>query len=507
MTLHFHYFYRMSSIRRQSIISSLLIYVGFAFGALNTYLFIKDGLFTPEQYGLTRALIVMGQFFYGFASFGLASVFYKFYPYYKDNIAKQDKNDLLTITLLVAFAGFILTAGAGLLFEGLVVKKFIEKSPLILKYYYWIFPFTFFLLFFSLLEAYAWSIGKAILPNFLKEAGFRISTTLLIILFIFTGKNFDLFIKLFSLLYALSFFALLAYLIRLNKFHIVTEISRVTRKFWKKMLTLMAYVYGGTLVGIGAQSVDFFAIASFQGLKYGAVFDFSSYLANVIQVPQRSLVSTTIPTLSRAWKEKDLVTIDRIYKRSSLNLLLISIFIFSLIWLNYDNAITVLDANPIFNEGKWVVFFLALKNIVDMGTGVNGQIIATSTYWRFDFFSGIILLLLAVPLNIFLVKNYGIIGSAWSNLIAYVIYNSIRIVFLKRKFNLQPFTTNTAYVITQGIICFTATYYLFKSIEGWAGMFSRSAFFVIVFVISAYYFKISPDIQPVWLTIKKKLRM
>jgi O-antigen/teichoic acid export membrane protein len=358
-----------------------------------------------------------------------------------------------------------------------------------------------------LLEAYAWSIGKAILPNFLKEAGFRISTTLLIILFIFTGKNFDLFIKLFSLLYALSFFALLAYLIRLNKFHIVTEISRVTKKFWKKMLTLMAYVYGGTLVGIGAQSVDFFAIASFQGLKYGAVFDFSSYLANVIQVPQRSLVSTTIPALSRAWKDKDLVTIDRIYKRSSLNLLLVSIFIFTLIWLNYDNAITVLDANPIFNEGKWVVFFLALKNIIDMGTGVNGQIIATSNYWRFDFFSGIILLLLAVPLNIFLVKNYGIIGSAWSNLIAYVIYNSIRIVFLKRKFNLQPFTTNTAYVITQGIICFTATYYLFKSIEGWAGMFSRSAFFVIVFVISAYYFKISPDIQPVWLTIKKKLRM
>jgi O-antigen/teichoic acid export membrane protein len=81
----------MSSIRRQSIISSLLIYIGFAFGALNTYLFIKEGLFTPEQYGLTRAFIVLGQFFYGFAGFGLTSVFYKFYPYYKDNISSQKK--------------------------------------------------------------------------------------------------------------------------------------------------------------------------------------------------------------------------------------------------------------------------------------------------------------------------------------------------------------------------------------------------------------------------------
>ncbi len=497
----------MSSIRRQSIVSSLLIYVGFAFGALNTYLFIKDGIFTPEQYGLTRAFIVIGQFFYGFAGFGLTSVYYKFYPYYKDNIKTQNKNDLLTITLLVAFVGFLLTLGGGILFQDVVVQKFIAKSPLIIKYYYWIFPFSFFLLFFSLLEAYAWSIGKAIVPNFLKEAGFRISTTLLIILFIVTGKNFDLFIKLFSLLYAFSFVALLIYLIRLNEVHVVTQISRVTKKFWKKMFTLAAFVYGGSLVNIGAASVDFFAIASFQGLPHVAVFDFSSYLGSVIQVPQRSLISTTIPVLSRAWKEKDLTTIDRIYKRSSLNLLFISIFIFSLIWINYDNAITALDANPIFREGKWVVFFLALKNIIDMGTGVNGQIIATSTYWKFDFFSGVVLLLLAVPLNIYLVKNYGIIGSAWSNLLAYVIYNAVRISFLKYKFNLQPFTRNTAAVLTHGIVCFTATYYLFKSLEGWTGMIVRTVFFIVVSVISAYYFAVSPDIKPVVDTARKKLRL
>lgn len=496
----------MSSIRRQSILSSLLIYIGFAFGALNTYLFIRQGLFTPEQYGLTRAFIVIGQFFYGFAGFGLSSIFFKFYPYYKDNLPKN-KNDLLTIALIIALIGFALTTAGGLFFEHLVVRKFIANSPLILKYYYWIFPFTFFLLFFSVMEAYAWSIGKAVFPNFLKEAGFRISTTLLIILFLVTGKNFDLFIRLFSLLYAFSFLSLLIYLIRLGEFHLVTQISRVTKRFWKKMGTLMLYVYGGSLVTIGAQSVDFLAIASFRGLNFGAVFDFSSYLANVIQVPQRSLISTTIPVLSRAWKEKDMGTIDRIYKRSSLNLLLVSIFIFSLIWINYDNAIEALNADPIFLQGKWVVFFLALKNIIDMGTGVNGQIIATSTYWRFDFFSGIILLLLAVPLNIVLVKNYGILGSAWSNLAAYCIYNLVRIIFLKRKFNLQPFTINTAFVIGQGMACFALSYFLFRHLDGWTGMVLRSAFFVVIFTISAIYFKVSPDIIPVVNTIGKRFKL
>src|SRR6478672_7887176 len=495
----------MSVIRRQAIISSLLIYIGFAFGALNTYLFTRNGIFTPEQYGLTRAFIVIGQFFYGFAGFGLASVLYKFYPYYKDNLSGK-KNDLLTLALLLALFGFVITTLGGVIFESVVVKKFIAKSPLILKYYYWVFPFTFFLLFFSILEAYSWSIGKTIIPNFLREAGFRVATTLLIILFIVTGKNFDLFIKLFSFLYAISFIALLFYLIKLKEFHLVTEISRVTKKFRKKILALMGYVYGGSLVSIGAQSVDFLAIASFRGLKFGAVFDFSSYLANVIQVPQRSLISISIPVLSRAWKEKDLATIERVYKRSSLNLLMISTFLFALIWLNYEYAVASLHLDPIYEQGRWVVFFLAMKNIVDMGTGVNGQIIGTSTYWRFDFFSGVILLVLAVPLNIILVKKFGIIGSAWSNLGSYIIYNTIRIIFLKRKFNLQPFTKQTLYVLLHSIACFLVTYFLFKNFEGWSGIIIRSIAFVVLFTSTAIYMELSPDLAPVLQTIKKRLK-
>ncbi|MGZ3848861.1 MAG: lipopolysaccharide biosynthesis protein [Flavisolibacter sp.] len=496
----------MSTIRRQAIISSALIYVGFAFGALNTYLFTRQGIFTPEQYGLTRAFIVIGQFFYGFAGFGFASVIYKFYPYYKDNLPAR-KNDLLTVGFLIALVGFVLTVCGGILFESVVVQKFIAKSPLIVKYYYWVFPFTFFLLFFSVMEAYAWSIGKTILPNFLREAGFRVFTTALIIIFLLTGKNFDLFIRLFSFVYAISFIVLLVYLIRIHEFHFVTEISRVTKKFRKKILGLMVYTYGGNIITITAQSIDFLAIASFRGLNFGAVFDFSSYLANVIQVPQRSLVSISIPVLSRAWKDKDYATIDRVYKKSSLNLLLVSTFIFALIWLNYENAIQFLHLNPIYEQGRWVVFFLAMKNIVDMGTGVNGQIIGTSTYWRFDFFSGMILLLFTVPLNIILVKKYGIIGSAWSNLASYIIYNTIRIIFLKRKFNLQPFTRHTLMVLGHSLTCFLLVYWLFRHSQGITGIIWRSLVFILLFTTTAAYLKLSSDLDPLIRSVKKKLKI
>lgn len=269
----------------------------------------------------------------------------------------------------------------------------------------------------------------------------------------------------------------------------------------------MAYIYGGTIVGVAAQSVDFLAIASFRGLAAGAIFDFSSYLANVIQVPQRSLISASIPVLARAWKDKNYEIIDRIYKRSSINLLLISTFIFAIIFLNYDDAVATLNLKSEFAAGKWVVFLLGLKNIIDMGTGVNGQIIGTSVYWRFDFSSGIILLLLIIPLNIWLVKEIGIVGAALSNLISYIIYNIIRIYFLKRKFNLQPFSRYTVYVLLHSASCFTIIYFLFRDFTGWWSIAARTIVFIALFGTTAIWLNLSPDLKPVASTIRRRLRI
>ncbi|HEY0678632.1 MAG TPA: polysaccharide biosynthesis C-terminal domain-containing protein [Chitinophagaceae bacterium] len=500
----------MSTIRRQSIISTLLIYAGFVFGAINTYLFTQqemfDVTFTLEQYGLTRAFIVTGHFLYGFASFGLVAVIYKFFPYYKDHL-KQNENDLLSIALVMALIGFILTTIAGIILEPLVVRKFSTQSLLLVQYYFWIFPFLFFYLFFSILEAYSWSLKKTILPNFLKETGFRLSTTLLIILFIAGGIKFSLFIKLFSFLYALSFIILLWYLIYKKHFVFTLKLSRVTKKFWKKMAALMLFVYGGIIIHVTAQSIDSFTIASYvpQGLTYLAVYDFSTYVCSLVQAPQRSIIAISIPVLSQAWKDKDFPTVQKVYTRSSMNLLMAALFIFLLIWLNYDDAIDVFGLNPTLKAGKIVVLLWSLKYIIDMGTGVNAQIIGTSVFWRFEFLSGVLLVLLAVPLNIILVKRIGIEGAAWSSLIAFTIYNIIRLQFLWRKFRMHPFSINTIYVLVHAVACYAFCYLLFDQLHSFWGMVLRSSIFVLLFASTAYRLKITPDIEPVWKTVKKRI--
>ena len=87
----------MGSIRKQTIISSILVYIGFLIGAVNIYLYTKNGSFTLQQYGLTKIFFDFGQNMYTFASLGVIPVIYKFYPYYKDNL-EDHKIDLIIIT-------------------------------------------------------------------------------------------------------------------------------------------------------------------------------------------------------------------------------------------------------------------------------------------------------------------------------------------------------------------------------------------------------------------------
>src|SRR3954447_26500578 len=97
----------MGQIRKQTILSSIVIYIGFLIGFLNTYLYVKNGTFTPEQYGLTRLIADLGITFYSFAALGVTSYIYKFYPYYKYNLSDKE-NDQPAISLFVVTVGFIL---------------------------------------------------------------------------------------------------------------------------------------------------------------------------------------------------------------------------------------------------------------------------------------------------------------------------------------------------------------------------------------------------------------
>ena len=391
----------MSQIRKQSIISSMVVYFGFAIGFFNTYLFTREGGFSQAEYGLTGIFMAVANIMFSVANMGMPAYIYKFYPYYNDNLSK-DKNDQISWALLFSLLGFSLVVLGGIFFKDLVIQKYGTNAPDLIKYYYYIFPFGMGLTLFSILEAYAWQIKKSVLSNYLREIQFRIFTTILIGLSI-TGilSSFDLFIKIYSFTFLAIAFILLSYLIYSKRISFTFSISRVSKKFFKKILALIAFVYGGSLVFTISMVIDTIIIAAVlpNGLALAGVYTLAQNIASLIQAPQRGIISSSMGALSQAWKDKDMKKISRIYHSSSINQLIFSVGMFALIWLNFSDGVFTFHLQAGYIDAKWVFFFIGLMRIVDMGTGVNSQIIGTSTFWRFDFLTGIILLTLTLPLN------------------------------------------------------------------------------------------------------------
>jgi O-antigen/teichoic acid export membrane protein len=497
----------MSTIRRQSIISSGIVYFGFALGFLNTYLFTRQGGFTQAQYGLTGAFIAIANIMYAFANLGMQAYIYKFYPYYNDNVPPE-KNDMVSWSLLVSVSGFIMVMFGGYIFKDLVIRKFTANSPDVVKYYYWIFPFGFGLTMYSLFEAFAWQLKKSILTNYLREIQFRLFTTLLIILW-FAGilTRFDIFIKIYAFSYIIIALILLIYLLSTKQIHIVFSISRVSKKFYKKIITLVSFVWGGALVYNIALVFDTIVIAAVMpnGLAFAGVFTLAQNVASLIQAPQRGIISASIAPLSKAWKDKDFEKINRIYHRSSINQLIFSVGMFVLIWINFTDGVFTFHLQKNYLEAQYVFLFLGLIRVIDMGTGLNSQIIGTSTFWRFEFFTGIILLALTLPMNYILTKHIGVTGPAIANLISFSIYNFIRYVFLLKKFNMQPFNIKTLYTLTAGVAGYFICHFLFYQHQGFLWIILRSGTFIALYLFVIINFGLSPDVMPVWKTIKKRM--
>lgn len=497
----------MSQLRKQSIISTVFVYVGFGIGFINTYLFTRSGSpFSPSEYGLTGIFMAVGNLMFAFANMGMTSVLYKFYPYYNDNLTKK-KNDLLTWALLVSIIGFLMVLAAGFYCKDLVIKKFGVNSPEFVQYYFWVFPFGFSILIFSIFETYSWNLKKSILTTFFREVLFRLLTTILIFFLSFELINsFDTFIKLYAFTYATVAISLITYLTWTGNFKLTFSISRVTKKFYKKILSFASLIYFGGLVYMIAQFIETLVIMSVIGTAAAGIFVLASVISGLVQAPQRGAIAASLPVLSKAWKDKDHSKINTIYQRSGINLLIASLGVFLIIWLNYKDAVYIFSLKPDYIQSQWIFFFIGLAKIVDLGTGVNSQIIATSIHWRFEFVSGMILLTLAIPLNYFLVKEFGMIGAAYAHLISFSIYNAVRIIFLKRKFNMHPFSIKTGYAIILAFVSYTICYFLFAGMHDFTGMVIKSAAFTLLYGGSVIFFKLSPDVLPVWQTIQRRMR-
>jgi O-antigen/teichoic acid export membrane protein len=305
---------------------------------------------------------------------------------------------------------------------------------------------------------------------------------------------------LFSGIYLIPALILLYTLIQTKEFSLRNfKISSVTRRLKGRMINFALFVFAGQFFNLLAKTSDTVLIFGLKGLSDTAIFAIATYVSAILEIPQRSLNSITIPVLAESWKNKDMANIKNIYHKSVSNLLAIGLLLFGLIWLNIDNLVAFLNFISSkygggYDELPKLIFILGLAKLIDLGTGVNSQIIGTSNYWKFDFYTNLFYIILSIPLNIFLINSYGLEGLAFSNLIALTLYNSIRFGFLYKKFDLQPYTWRHGLFLLSSIALMLLIYMIPTANNFVLNILIKSFAFGIAFYGLAYWINPAPEI-------------
>lgn len=500
----------MGIIQKQSIYSSIFILIGFVIGAINIML-LYPMFFTKTEIGLVRAIIDTGLTLSIFCTFGSLSVIYKFYPFY-DHYLDKTKTDLPFYTLLVNIVGFFFIILIGITQKEFIIRK-LGKSPVLANNFNYIYPFTFFLMLFYWLETFAWGIHKTIISNFLKETGIRIITSILIILYGIGWINLDRFLFLFSGLYIIPCIWLLIVLLKSKKWKFnFIKFSSVSKKLKKRIGSFAMFAFASQFFSLLAKTNDTFLIFGIKGLAETGIFATALFIAAVMDIPQRSITSISVPVLSKSWRDKDLVNIKNIYLKSVSNLLTIGFFLFGLIVLNVHNIVDFLNwigKKDGLNYDVLIelVFIFGIARLIDLGTGVNSQIIGTSNYWKFDFFSNLFYIILSLPLNYYLIKYFGLTGLALSNLFALALYNTYRFIFLYIKFKFQPYNIKHLKFIMLNVFLILIVYNLSATQYLFLNILIKSTSFIIGFSTIFYFIKPSDELSKIINDFAEKLNI
>lgn len=498
----------MGIIIRQSIKASIATYAGMAIGMVNVVI-LTTRYFSPQQVGLTRVLLENALLFTSLAQLGAPYIATRFFSYFKSEEKKHQ--GFLTFLLMYSLCGFLVFALLYFFSKPLFIYFYQTKSPELIAYYYFVLPLVFFNIYLSIIEAYSQVNGRIVVPTIVREVFLKLFNSFLIILFALNLLTFDGYILWIIFSYAFASVLILFYLKQMNWLHLGIDFSLLNPKFLKEMIIYGLFVVLGGVGYILSTKIDVLMLPALTNLLSTGIYVVAVFIAAVIEVPRRSISQITTPILAQALKENDMKKVEDLYKKSALNQLIAGSLLLLLIWCNIDNIFSIIPNKAIYSQGKWVVFFIALSRLIDMASGVNGEIIMNSKHYRFSLTSIFLLAIFTIVTNLIFIPLFGINGAALATAISILIFTGIKIIFVRLKFKIQPLTSKTFLVLTGATMVYLSTLFF----PEWENSVLDSVISVILkslFIAAAFGFiilklKISEDMNSIFKTFSEKIKL
>lgn len=484
----------MGIVLHQSLRNTITTYLGFGLGAIST-LFLYTNFISAEYYGLVAYMLSAANIMMPLLAFGAHNTIVKFYSTFK---TKNSLNSFLTLMLFLPIALSIPLAFVGYFAYDTIADLLTTKNEIVRGYLWYIFLTALSMAYFEVFYAWVKVQMQTVFGNFMKEVFHRVGAMLLLFAVYFKLIDIDQF-----MLGIVGVYILRALIMMFYAFSTRLPVFRFNRI--DKLSSILKYssliIIAGSISTI-ILDLDKFMLNNYIEIEKVAYYSVAVFIATVIAVPQRAMHQILLPLTAQFLNEKNKVALRDLYQRSSLTLYVISGFIFLLIVLNINELYTIIPSE--FSGGLIVVFLISIAKLYDNLLGNNNAILFNSDYYRMVLVFGVVLAVLAIILNIVLIPMYGINGAGLATFIAIVIYNTIKIIFVKRKFNMLPFTSETLKITILLILLVIGFYFWEFPFHAYLNIALKSMAIGAVYGFLIYKLNVSEDISEV---IRKYLRI
>lgn len=486
----------MGIVLKQALNNTVITYIGFAIGAVN-HLFLFTEFLTPEYFGLVGVILAASNILMPILALGVPNTIVKFYS----SFSKSENPDsfltlmlLLPLLLILPLLGIVYVAND-------IIGDFLSRQNAIVKDYVWyIFIIGVAMAYFEIFYAWAKVHMKSVFGNFMKEVFVRVGTMILLILLYLKTISVDFFLMALVGLYIIRmvFMKIYAYRLRMPKlnFNWPQNIKSILR------YTTLIIIGGSAAVVL--LEVDKVMLNQLIDIENVAYYGVAVYIAVVIGVPSRSMQQITSPLTAKLLNEKDSTGLKTLYQKSSLTLFIASGILFLLIVLNVEELYRVIP--EAYRGGFFVVLIIGLVKVYDSLLGNNNAILYNSDYYRAILIMGLLLAVLTILFNFWLIPQFGIEGAAMASLLAFFVFNTIKLIYVKVKFKMLPFTFDTVKVLALLIVVGVPFYFLSFPYHPIENILFKSIPMVLIYVFVLYRFKISEDITGIIEKLLKRFK-
>jgi O-antigen/teichoic acid export membrane protein len=491
----------MGVIKRQGIKQVIINLAGVVFGALNT-IFIYPMAMSLEEIGIFQFVLRAAGFFMPFALLANHIVSIHYFPRFKEE--KKGHHGFLGFILLSAgittsFFVFLLWV-----FKVPVASYYGQKSEMFLNYLGYLTPVLILMSFSQLLSVYISNFQRIVVPSIFTNLMMKFFLSLLAVAYFWSWISFEGLFNGLVMTCLLVLLGLIWYLGRLKEWHIRPDWKFLTPPLKKDIGT---YFWYNTLFGLGftiATQPDVLMVGTLSGLTNVALYTPGFFIAEAIDAPRKALLTITGPMIAASLAENNMTHVEELYKKTSLNQLIMGIFLLACAWLCAGYLFEIMPNGHRFTDGKIIILILGIARVVDMSFGANYEILNYSKYFRLNFWAVLITAVLTVVLNIVLIREFSFYGAAYATLFSIILYNLFKSGVIYAKFGIHPFSMPTIIVVLAGL----AAYFLSSWIPEMQSPLSNMVLKCLVMVLSygaiIYVSKASPDLNSIFTDWKNK---